>query len=152
MDKQTMSWNAFRCLKRQTPMLIEFFFFYRYSKLKGDQYFSDSAPFSCCNPAALRPCIHYDITSIDKDSYDPDVASTLHSTGCVDALMTYYENYLLQPLGLAVFVIFGLEVIFCICWSFCRVEIARLNRSQCKTFKYLIQIWIMVKENKGQPK
>ncbi|XP_067682294.1 peripherin-2-like [Haliotis asinina] len=63
-------------------------------------YINDDVPFSCCNPASPRPCIHHDIHDNKRHyNYDYRVKTTLHSVGCRHALDNYYGWGLLTNVG-----------------------------------------------------
>ena len=63
-----------------------------------DMYMNDDTPFSCCDPAVHRPCIHAHVATDNvhyKYRYLAD--STLFLIGCRQALMDYYYYSILKP-------------------------------------------------------
>ena len=62
----------------------------------------DNVPFSCCNPAVLRPCINTLVHSTHfRYEYHKDL--TVYSKGCGDALMKTYKMVLNASGGVIVF-------------------------------------------------
>ncbi|XP_013396339.1 photoreceptor outer segment membrane glycoprotein 2 [Lingula anatina] len=76
------------------------------SKLKEGHFYTDSAPFSCCNPASFGPCVHHNVAQHQETT---GRKTTLYEKGCSQALIEYFENVVLTPCGITVFVGFAIE-------------------------------------------
>ena len=61
---------------------------------------SSDVPFSCCNPAVLRPCIRKNVEDNDAHyKYNYEIKTTLHETGCTESLMNYFSGSVLTIAG-----------------------------------------------------
>ena len=81
------------------------------SRMIRDEYFNDDAPFSCCDPAAMRPCIHHRVTHDSAHFvYSHAEKNTLYAQGCRDALMDYFSKVLYES-SIVIIVIFCVQIV-----------------------------------------
>lgn len=75
----------------------------------GDIYVED-VPFSCCDVTIRRPCVTHSVLDTRKHkNYEP---VTVYRAGCTEILMDEFENKILHPIGSAVMILFGAQVIY----------------------------------------
>ncbi|KAL8612880.1 hypothetical protein ACOMHN_038135 [Nucella lapillus] len=81
---------------------------------KDSEYVNDDVPFSCCDPASPRPCIHHHVATDHLHyMYDHRLNTTLYSAGCRQTLMDYFGHTLLRnvALGLLALVMVQLSIV-----------------------------------------
>ncbi|XP_013416793.1 photoreceptor outer segment membrane glycoprotein 2-like [Lingula anatina] len=79
---------------------------------KDDFYTNDDVPFSCCDHASRRPCIHHDVHDNSKHyNYDYRVKTTLNQHGCKRALMRFFGDQVLTNGGGITLGVFGLQLV-----------------------------------------
>ncbi|XP_077865742.1 photoreceptor outer segment membrane glycoprotein 2-like [Saccoglossus kowalevskii] len=80
-------------------------------KMATGGYLNDDAPFSCCDPASKRPCIHHHVFDSDMHyNYDPNTGLTIYTDGC-RRVMTEYFSHRLEVMGAIIMSIFGAQVL-----------------------------------------
>ena len=80
------------------------------SRMVNGTLIADSVPYSCCDVAAIRPCINEDVSSSSKHSnYDPE-EPTLYRQGCVEPLIGFMEQSIILPTAGIAFTAMFLEV------------------------------------------
>ena len=73
-------------------------------------FVNDDVPFSCCDPLAIRNCIHHHVHDNNMHyNYDYRTDVTLYPQGCKDELMVYY-SFRLCTVGALVMAMFGIQV------------------------------------------
>ena len=81
------------------------------SALASDEYTNDDVPFSCCDPASPRPCVHHHVATDQLHfQYSHQDNHTLYRTGCKKALMDFFGDVLLRSVGLCFLFMFVLQV------------------------------------------
>lgn len=93
------------------------------ASLVSGEYFNDDVPFSCCDPSAVRPCVHHNVESNDAHfEYNHQEKTTLYQQGCRDALMDYFSKVLSES-ALLVIAIFGLQILIIVGMRFLHTSV-----------------------------
>ena len=100
-------------LQRKQHILPQSYFKYKREtapELEGPASSQDSVPFSCCDPKAIRPCVHRDITNKLKHALYDYTSHTLYKKGCNEVIMDYLGGTLLTAGGVFAITTFFIEV------------------------------------------
>ncbi|XP_041354625.1 peripherin-2-like [Gigantopelta aegis] len=77
--------------------------------LRHGNFYKDDVPWSCCDPASPRPCVHHSVD--DKTAHRHYSEVTLYRQGCAQAMGIYMTDAILIPISIAVFTAYGFELI-----------------------------------------
>ncbi|XP_033734797.1 uncharacterized protein LOC117323596 [Pecten maximus] len=91
-------------------------------KLKAGLYYTDDVPYSCCDVASARPCVHHDVK--DKSMHVHYGSITLYQPGCSSVLMDFFENKILVPTGWSVITAFFLQFITVVLMRYLQTSLA----------------------------
>ncbi|XP_045187793.2 uncharacterized protein LOC123545532 [Mercenaria mercenaria] len=89
---------------------------------------NDDVPFSCCSPHVLRPCIRHHVHDNDLHfNYDYRKSTTLHTTGCTEKLMAFYEHSVLLMAGSLVLSLSFIQLVLTICLRFLQTAVTSVS-------------------------
>ncbi|XP_041351120.1 photoreceptor outer segment membrane glycoprotein 2-like [Gigantopelta aegis] len=80
--------------------------------IRHGNFFKDDVPWSCCDASIPRPCIHHAVTN--KTAHRHYGRVTLHKHGCAHTLGSFISYTVFIPIGNAIFVSFGFEILIII--------------------------------------